>query len=282
MDFIKRHWKKLLLICVSPFVLIFFIFGISQFAPEKPPADFLIVRNMFDLNQTIAFSQFRSCQGHRSMSQSTKEPDSSMAHYIMTNAKFKTESQGQVKVFAPFDGYITNSLNFQGFSFVPKSSRLPWWPFNQFRINLAHVKALPQYNGTVAVKAGDLVGFDDPNEFYPDATNISLDVRIGVMALPPENKANNGEPLKNMYSMFLYMSDEVFAEYKAAIPGLESREDFIIPLSYRAANPCKFQGNGPYFDYSQIDFQDPKYSGYVYMGTYDRMKNAGKKEQNTN
>lgn len=259
---IWRWLRWVLLIFIIPLGLLFLIIGISQFAPDKPPKDFLIIYNMFDFNQVRGISRFRSCEGHRTMSQGTKEADSSMAHYIMTNAKFKTDSQGKVKIFAPFDGYVTDSLNTQGFSFVPKSSLIPWWPFNQFRINLAHVKSLTKYKGTVPVKAGELVGYDDPNEYYPDAPNISLDVRIGVMALPPEMKANNGEPLKNMDSMFHYMSDEVFTEYKKTF-GVNSPEDFIVPISYREQHPCTLRDGGPYFSYTSGSFEDPKYSNYV-------------------
>ena len=43
------------------------------------------------------------------------------------------------------------------------------------------------------------------------------------------------------------MTDEVFAEYKAAIPGLESPEDFIVTKKYRLAHPCKFKEGGPSF-----------------------------------
>ncbi len=266
-DFLKRHWKKTILtIFIVLFSLPLIISGISQFAPDKPQKDFLITRNLFDLSQIHSISQFRSCNGHRSMSQYSEEPASSMAHYIITNVKQSPGSQGQVKVYAPFDGYITDSLNTQGFSFVPESSKFPWWPFNQFRINLAHVKALPQFAGTVPVKAGDLVGYNNPDEFYPDAITISLDVRIGVMALPPETRDNNGEPLKNMDSMFHYMSDEVFAEYKAAIPGLESREDFIIPVSFRTEHPCAYRDNGPYFANMPEELEDSKYRGNVYLG----------------
>lgn len=142
---IWRWLRWLILIFIIPFGLLFLIIGISQFAPDKPSKDFLIIRNMFDLSQIYRISQFRSCNGHRSMSQYSKEPNSSMAHYLMTNVRYKSDSQGKVKVYAPFDGFVTDTLNTQGFSFVPKSSKFPWWPFNQYRINLAHVRALPQF-----------------------------------------------------------------------------------------------------------------------------------------
>lgn len=272
--FFRKHWLIIVItIIIIPPIILFsgylIISGAGPLTPRKPPKDFLITHNMFDLYQVVKISRFRSCQGHRSMSQGSTEPDSSMATYIMTNVKESKNRGREIKVYAPFDGYVTDSLNTQGFSFVPKSSKLPWWPFNQYRINVAHVKAYPEFQGTKPVKAGDLVGYENPDEYYGDAPTISLDVRIGVLALPPEMKANNGEPLKNMDSMFHYMSDEVFSEYIKIIPELKSREDFIIPVEWRTDNPCKFQGDGPYFDYKASQYNDPKYQDFVILNGQD-------------
>ncbi len=274
-------WLKItIIVIIIPFLLFLIVSGAGPLTPRNPPKDFLITHNMFDLDQVVSISKFRSCQGHRSMSQGTTEPDSSMATYIMTNVKEYDGRQPSVKVYAPFDGYVTDSLNNQGFSFVPKSSVLPWWPFNQYRINLAHVKALPKYRGTVPVKAGDLVGYDDSREYYPDAPVKSLDVRIGVLAWPPENRANNGEPLKNMDSMFNYMSDEVFAEFTKITPGLKSREDFIIPVKWRADHPCKLRDGGPYFDYMATEESDSNYRDYVYLWVENTAENIINQRQN--
>lgn len=65
--------------------------------------------------------------------------------------------------------------------------------------------------------------------------NFGTQVRVGVIAVPPMFKNGNGEPFKRLDSVFNYMTDEVFAEHQAAIPGLESREDMIITKEYRLA-----------------------------------------------
>jgi len=261
----NRWWFWVGLIIIVLGFLFMIVKGVGPLTPKQPPKDFLITHNIFDLDQIVSVSRFRSCQGHRSMSQYTTEADSSMAHYLMTNIKESKQRKGEVKVYAPFDGYITDSLNNQGFSFVPKSSKFPWWPFNQFRINLAHVEALPQFKGTKPVKAGDLVGHELINEYYEDAGEISMDVRIGVLAWPPQYITNNGEPLKNMNSMFHYMSDEVFAEFTSITPDLTNREQFIISADLRQAHPCVINGKGPYFDYKASEINDPKYSNFVIL-----------------
>lgn len=277
-SFFKRFWWLWTILGIGLLAMAFLysiVKGVGPLTPKKPPKDFLITNNMFDLNQVVSVSRFRSCQGHRSMSQYTMEPDSSMAHYIMTNIKESRQRKGEIKVYAPFDGYITDSLNTQGFSFVPKSSKLPWWPFNQYRINVAHVEAMPQFRGTVLIKAGELVGHEKIDEYYEGGDAISLDVRIGVLAWPPQQVANNGEPLKNMDSMFHYMSDQVFAEYTSITPELKSREDFIVPVEWRSAHPCVLQGKGPYFDYKASHVEGSKYDDFVYLGINNENKNTG-------
>ncbi len=255
-----KYWW-LLIILFFFFFLYFIVSGAGQLTPQKPPSDFLITHNIFDLDQVVSISRFRSCAGHRSMSQGSKEPDSSMATYFRTNVKEYPGRLPQIKVYAPFDGYITPMIG--GFSFVPKSSKFPWWPFNQYRIIIEHVKPLPEYEGTVEVKVGELVGYDDSSEFFPDAPVKSLDIRVGVVAFPPERNSNQIEPFKNMDSVFRYMSDEVFAEYTKIIPELKSREDLIIPVEWRIDHPCTFQDDGPYFEHNIADNSNSRYSDFV-------------------
>lgn len=284
--------KKILLITLGvigvPVVFIIVAFGISQIAPEKPPPDFLITHNIFDLDKVFYISQFRSCDGHRSMPQGTSEPDSSMAHYIKMKFWRKLGNETQVKIFAPFDGYVTHglaSMNTDGFTFIPKSSRFPWWPFNQWHIDIAHVKLLPKFEALVtSVKSGEEVGFANPAEFEiynkDQVSPIELDIRIGVIALPPDFSKNPmGEPYKKMDTMFNFMTDEVFLEFKQAVPGIESREDFIIPVSWRESHPCKLQGKGPYFDYTANDYNQYKYRGWVYTEIENTPENISKRKE---
>ncbi len=241
--------KKILLIlfCI-PIALLVLICLISQIVPDKPPKDFLIVHNFVDLKQMDNISKYRSCAGHRNMPQYTQEPNSSAKHYMQSNVR--RDSGEKVKIFAPFDGYIVHPLS-QGVTLVPASSKFPWWPFNQWRFNVEPVHTLPQYGGIVnKVKAGDLIGYFSDDRYKGDPQPFGdLDIVVGVTAIPPQFKDGNGEPWKRMESVFNYMSDEVFAEYKAAIPGLEDRKDLTVPLSWRKVHPCTYRaGGGPYFD----------------------------------
>lgn len=105
---------------------------------------------------------------------------------------------------------------------------------------------------------------------YKNEPNRRFDIRIGVNAIPPHFKDGNGEPWKKMDSIFHFMSDEVFAEYQAAIPGLTSREDFIFSREYREGHPCKYQEKGPTFDWNTPEDHT------IYLGleinTKDRQK----------
>lgn len=255
-----KYWW-LLIILLLFFFLYLLVSGAGPLTPQRPPSDFLITHNIFDLDQVASISRFRSCAGHRSMSQGSKEPDSSMATYFTTNVKEYPGRPPQIKVYAPFDGYITPMVG--GFSFVPKSSKFPGWPFNQYRIIIEHVKPLPEYEGSVEVKAGELVGYDDSSEYFPDAPVKSLDIRVGVVAFPPERNSHQIEPFKNMDSVFQYMSDEVFAEYTKMIPELKSPEDLIIPVEWRIDHPCTFRDDGPYFEHTTTDDSNPRYSDAV-------------------
>lgn len=286
MKFFKNHWKIIIfIIFLTPFVLLVTIMALSQFVPDKPPPDFLITRNPVDLSQINIISQFRSCEGHKSMSQGvqgTKESPSSMAHYVFFDPKGGS-ALNTVKIFAPFDGYISHFLveglidEEDSFALIPKSSKFPWWPFNQYRIHVSHAHTLPQYSGLAEMKAGDLIGYANIPGWYDGHSPLAFDFRMGVIAMPPEFKDNNGEPLKNMDSIFNYMTPEVFAEYKATIPGLGNSQDFIITAEWRAAHPCKYRDAGPYFDSNPEDYVTEKYRGMVYMGIPNDVDSIRKK-----
>lgn len=247
MNILNVKWLRVVLfIFLSPLSLLLVIFGISQLAPSKPPSDFLVTHNFFDLAQIDSFYKYRSCAGHQTVPQYTDEV-SRMDHGF---TRIQSTEPDQLKIYAPFDGYVTNIMT-QGISMVSASSKLPWWPFNQWRINMPHTHPLPEYEKAATfVKAGTLIGYADYEGEYDKRgqKNRGAQVEIGVIAIPPQFKNGNGEPWKKLDSIFRYMSDEVFTQYQTAIPGLKSREDLIFSKEYRQDYPCKFKGNGPYFD----------------------------------
>lgn len=247
-QFLKKYWRKILLLLFgAPIGLLIIISAISQIVPDKPPQDFFITKNFLDLGQIDSITKYRGCSGHQTISQYTDEPPSRMDHDI---TRIQTIEPDKLKIYAPFDGYVTNMMS-QGISMVPASSKLSWWPFNQWRFSMPHTHPLPEYNRpTSFVKAGTLIGYADYEGRYDQKglKNKGAQVIIGITAIPPMWKNGNTEPWKKLESIFHHMSDDVFAEYQAVIPGLQSREDFIISKEYRQTHPCKFRGSGPYFD----------------------------------
>lgn len=239
----------------TPLILLLLLSLVSQFAPEKPPEDFLITHNFVNLSQVHRLTKYRACAGHQTVDQYSDEPVSNMQHYINADPRI---DPGQIKIFAPFDGYVLGdapNTMADGITMIPKSG-IPWWPFNQWRINFPHTHVLPEFQDPPIheVKAGDIIGYVNSLGRYGQR-NFGTQVRIGVIAVPPMFKNGNGEPFKKLDSVFNYMTDAVFAEYQAAIPGLASREDMIITKEYRLAHPCKlkeggpnFSDNPPYFD----------------------------------
>lgn len=235
------------IIC-TPLIFLLILFVVSQFAPDKPPEDFLITHNFVDLSQIHRFSKYRSCVGHQTIDQYSDEPISNMQHYI--NAVPEIDP-GQIKIFAPFDGYVLGDAPFtmtDGITIIPKSG-ISWWPFNQWRINFPHTHVLPEFQNPPIhkVKAGDVIGYVNSLDRYGQR-NFGTQVRMGVIAIPPMFKNGNGEPFKKLDSVFNHMTDEVFAEYQEAIPGLQSREDMIITKEYRLTHQCKFKEGGPNFN----------------------------------
>lgn len=230
-------------IVFAPLTLLVILCVVSQIVPAKPPKDFIITHNFVDLSQIFNISKYRSCSGHQTVDQYSDEPVSNMQHYIPTVPSIDPD---KVKIYAPFDGYLAHIFS-EGISMVPASSKIPWWPF-QWRFNMPHTHSLPEYDGMATfVKAGTLIGYVNALDRYGQRLK-GTQFRVGVQSVPPEFKNGNGEPFKYLDSAFHFMSDEVFAQYQAAIPGLKSREDMIIPRSWREAHPCKFQGKGPNFD----------------------------------
>ncbi|MEK7534303.1 MAG: hypothetical protein AAB600_03090 [Patescibacteria group bacterium] len=279
---LSKHRTLLLivnLVIFAPLILLVTFSLISQFTPDKPPKDFLITKNFIDLNQVHRLTKYRSCSGHQTVDQYSDEPVSNMQHYVVTEPRISTD---QVKIFAPFDGYVLGSSPFtmaDGLTMIPKSG-IPWWPFNQWRFSMSDGShPLPQFQSPPIheVNAGDLIGYLDPFDRGGKKRSTGTHLRVGVTAIPPMFKNGNGEPYKKLDSVFNYMSDEVFAQYQAVIPGLQRREDFIISKVWRQAHPCEFRGNGPNFVIKRVeDLPFEEQDVYIGVGINDieRMQKA--------
>ena len=249
--------KIIACIILIPLGLLALVCVVSQFIPPHPPSDFVITHNIVDLSQIYTVSKFRSCDGHETVPAWSDEPHSNTQHYFYGKPGI---GDGQLAIYAPFDGYVFDGGP-EGISIYPLSTQFPWWWMNQWRLSVLHSKVLPQFEGWPhKVTAGTLLGYatkEDPNQQFE-----SMDVRVGLLALPPECKDHNCEPYKKMDSIFNYMSDAVFAEYQKAFPGLTNRQDMIISKEMRLSNTCQFQGDGPYFS----DGQDQFVQEHVFTG----------------
>lgn len=255
-------------IVFAPVGFLVLVSVVSQFAPDKPPKDFLITRNFVDLELFDRVSKFRACAGHQTVPQYSTEPVSNMQHYLPL---LSNVDPGQVKIYAPFDGYVLGDAPYtmpdEGVTMVPTSG-IPWWPFNQWRFTMNHTHVLPQFQDSPIhfVRAGTHVGYVNALD-RSGQRNKGTQVRIGVTAIPPMIKNGNAEPYKKLDSVFHAMSDEVFQEYQAAMPGVHSREDLIIPRSWRASHPCEFIGEGPNFALSRaMNEEKPLEEQDVYIG----------------
>lgn len=260
------------IIVFGPIILLLLLSAVSQIAPERPPGEFRITHNFVDLSQIHSFSKFRSCRGHQTVDQYSDEPVSNMQHYFATDPRIST---GQVRIYAPFDGYLLGDAPFtlaDGVTMVPKSG-IPWWPFNQWRFSFSTgSQLLPKFNDRpiYEVKAGELIGYLNAIDRYGNRSTGGH-LRLGVTAIPPMVKNGNGEPYKKLDSVFLYLSDEVLAEYKKAIHGLEKREDFVIAKEYRMAHPCRFKEGGPNFIIGRTeDLPAEEYNIYIGVDLNDR------------
>ncbi len=247
-------------IVFTPITILITLFIVSQFTPSKPPEDFLITKNFIDLSQVHRFSKYRACVGHQTVDQYSDEPVSNMQHYINTSPRI---DPGEIKIYAPFDGFVLGdapNTMADGITMIPKSG-IPWWPFNQWRINFPHTHVLDEFRDPPVheVTEGDLLGYVNSKSRYGQR-NFGTQVRVGVLAIPPMFKNGNGEPYKKLDSVFNYMTDEVFAQYQEAIPGLMNRGDMILSKEYRQLHPCKFKQGGPnfsnrppYFDTGRVE-----------------------------
>lgn len=216
--------KKVLIIAGIVAVAIgvfFFIEDGTENGPEAVKTDKFIVVNPIDLSQIASISQFRSCIGHDYSGKNTegvKETNRSMKHYLAPIPELE-QSTGKVIAIAPFDGKISSiedGENPRGDQVWLSSSSSGSWNFIFFHIDL-----LPELRKGSEVGSGQLIGYAD----LEGGANFDFALKkVGF----------GGQTLD---SPFLYMADEVMAEYEAV--GV-TPENIVILKEQRDANPCNF------------------------------------------
>lgn len=227
----------LTLILLTLLLLFLFMDNVSKLSPMNPPEDFLIQTNFVDMNKINSISKYRSCQGHVHVPRNNLETKRNMKHYFFIKKQF-LNSDDQVAIVAPFDGRLLFMPTGEIYLF-PQSTGLAIFPLTQWFLDFDHIKKLPNLKTGQSIQKGEILGYFDPSK-----GNNAFDVLVAVMGLP--RKIDNWvSPVEKLDSVFNYMSDEVFEQYK--LSGVENRNDFIIAKELRDANPCAYDQGGPYF-----------------------------------
>ncbi len=238
------HSKKIVilvsLIFLIPLVLFLILDNISRFAPDKPPKDFLIQSNFVDINKIDFISKYRSCQGHVQVPRFSSER-SNMKHYFYVKKEF-LNSNDQVEIKAPFGGRLLFMPTGEIFLFPASDSVI--FPLTQWFLDFDHTKKLASLKNWQSVKKGDVIAYFDPSK-----GSTAFDVLVAVLGIPPRNIDNWTSPFEKLGSVFNYMSDSVFAEYKRG--KAENRSDYIISKDFRDAHPCVYENGGPQFAHTE-------------------------------
>lgn len=216
--------KKWLLAIVIGIVIVFVIFfavNLLGFDQSRIPTNTgsFITANPLDLSQIKSISQYRSCEGHNFSGYNAsgeEETYRTMKHYIESIDQLAQTNQ-QVKIFAPFDGQISQIAKDQRGSqvYLSPDSESNGWDFLFF-----HVDLLPKFNKKGAdIFSGDHIGFAN----LIDAANFDIAMRnFGIRQL-------NG-------SQFFYMTQDVLSEYSSVGVTLDN---IIISKETRDASPCQ-------------------------------------------
>lgn len=203
---------------------------------EPPPK---IVANFVNLDKVEKISKYRSCTGHVVVPQNEKESKRNMKHYLVEKDK---ETESQVEIYAPFDGYVT-------FIFRLSDQEQEIWvsqkrmlanliPLNLWSFSVEHIKIREGLKVGDEVKAGELIGYTG---FLKD--NHSFDAIFGKIGMPPKKIDGWMSPFADLDSMFNHMSDEVFSQFQKK--GVSSKDEMIISKEERDQNPCQYRGEGP-------------------------------------
>lgn len=220
----NSHTRKALnKIIIIAFLLFLVTVGISFISRNNKTqitaTSQFITGNPFDLSQIRSISQYRSCEGHNYSgynAQGEKETYRTMKHYIEAIDTLMQTKQ-QLKVFAPFDGNISQIESDSRGSRVYLSPKMQsnGWDFVFFHIDL-----LPEFNNEgVEFVTGTHIGFAN----LTNSGNFDI-----AMKNFSTSKQLNGSP-------FHYMTQEVLSQYSDV--GI-TLNNIIIPKEQRDYSPC--------------------------------------------
>jgi len=177
-----------------------------------------ITSNPVDLSQINRISKFRSCIGHDysgANSEAQLESNRSMKHYVEPINSLAGTS-GEIQVFAPFDGKITQATSGDRGQQVWISTSNGW------HFIFFHVDLLEQFSVGSSVNSGEHIGYAN---LLMGAANFDIGLK------------QFGPGIQVFESPFLYMDSTLLDEYlkKGLAP-----EDLIISKFERNSKPCNF------------------------------------------
>lgn len=216
-----KKWVRVTISIVAVLVALFVV-NLIFFNGSKGPitAGPFITNNPFDLTQIKSISKFRSCEGHNFSGYNAdgeEETYRTMKHYIEVVDQL-SQTTGQVKIIAPFDGKISQ------ISKDPRGTNVyisPSEGSNGWDVLFFHIDLLSQFDdeGT-KITSGEHIGFANLDG------GSNFDISMKYFGLGDQR---NDSP-------FFYMTNEVLSEYSSAGVTLEN---IITPKEERDASPCQ-------------------------------------------
>ena len=198
------------------------------------PLPRFITHHYIALVDVESLSKFRSGYGHV-FSDEYEAPDRSMKHYIAPLPSFRHGNATSLRVYAPVTGRIVTVRSDDGASDDYQIHIIPDG-FPQFEVRLFHVNPAAGIVVGARVAGGQPIGFANMR----DAENNDIGVEGIVLGAPPYPSPMRTSGMFadrgiRMFSQFDVMTDALFADYQAR--GVASRDAFVIPKSFRDANP---------------------------------------------
>jgi len=204
--------------------------GIIVITPPKNEElpELFTTANPLNLDQIRAISKYRSCEGHDyrgpNLAGETEKTPRSMKHYLMVKPEFRG-TEGQVEVFAPFDGEIAEVRDEMASSgrqvwLTPNPNSSSRWQFVFFHVLLnsglkeGSAVIAGQRIGTVSLARG------------PDGATDNFDFALKLIR--PFRQPALDTPFK-------HMAPEVLAEYRQRGASIDK---LIVSKKERDGNPC--------------------------------------------
>ncbi len=180
------------------------------------------VHDVTDLDMIAAISKFRSMIGHDYSD--SFEMERSMKHYYMPLPEY-LGTIDKLPLYSPVKGKISGISEDATAGYL---MRIQVEGYEDFYICIHHINVLSNITQGVEVNPGDLLGFA-----YLIGTSC-FDIAV-FRLLDKKFK---------YYSIFEFMSDDVFARYKAK--GIESQNVMIISREDADKSPFLFSSPNPY------------------------------------